>query len=239
MALTATKRIMGTPDAQLHQAASLHRTTERPASHRPQFAPHVERLLELLREGRTWPQKDWDEATDTIAYGRQLIALTSEQAREVYYRLRERHTFRPSVAEVRAVVDELLPKDPLKGLSGADVAMRSVVALPRALPSAANGPERQRAREEMERKRRGLRDPLPVRRAEKRESSAPLTGMSEPLTGMIVTARVNGLDVRGIVWREDGDRAQIKLPSGDLVWVETIALRVQEIRDKQVSLEAS
>jgi hypothetical protein len=195
----------------------------------PQFAPHVERLLELLREGRTWPQKDWDEATDTVAYGRQLIALTKEQSREVYYRLRERHTFRPSVAEVRVVVDELLPKDPLRSLSGADVAMRAVVAMPKALPSAANGPARQRAREEMERKRRGLRDPMPTHQAEKSESSAPLKD-SAPLAGMIVTARVNDLDVRGVVWREEGDRAQIKLPSGELVWAETIALRVEETR---------
>jgi hypothetical protein len=223
MALTATNRIMGTHDAPLCQITSPHRPSDRP---QPQFAPHVERLLELLREGRTWPQKDWDEATDTVAYGRQLIGLTKEQSREAYYRLRERHTFRPSVAEVRVVVDELLPKDPLKGLSGADVAMRSVVAMPRALPSAANGPERQRAREEMERKRRGLRDPLPVHRAEKRESSAPLTGM-------IVMARVNGQSVRGIVWREEGDRAQVKLPSGELIWLETIALRVEETRNGQ------
>ena len=76
--------------------------------HHPAFPAHVERFLVLLREGTSWPAKSWDDETDTIAYGRIVLQLSREQVRELYYRLRERYTFRPSVAEVSACLDAIM-----------------------------------------------------------------------------------------------------------------------------------
>lgn len=92
---------------------ALPRHLDRAAEHHSEFPPHVERFLELLQT--SWPTTaPWDEETDTVAYGRQVIPLTREQTREIYYRLRERHTFRPSVAEVRIVVDEMTAPAPME-----------------------------------------------------------------------------------------------------------------------------
>lgn len=87
-------------------AEMVSRPVDRRKEHHAEFPAHAQRFLERLQT--SWPPSAWDEETDTVAYARQVLKLTREQAREVYYRLRERHTFRPSVAEVCAVVDELI-----------------------------------------------------------------------------------------------------------------------------------
>ncbi len=144
------------------------RSVERKPEHHAEFPPHVERFLELLQT--SWPTAPWDEKTDTVAYGRQVFRLTPEQAREVYYRLREKHTFRPSVAEVHALVHELIDSVPIAAeVAAATITMspqtaaailaapnsspenqaiaRKVMGTLPALPSTGEGVGRSRARE--------------------------------------------------------------------------------------------
>ena len=99
------------------------RQIDRKSEHHAEFPSHVERFLELLQT--SWPTASWDEETDTVAYGRQVVHLSREQTREVYYRLRERHTFRPSVAEVHTLIGELIDSAPI----AAEVAAYTITML--------------------------------------------------------------------------------------------------------------
>lgn len=81
---------------------------ERIQAAEPELPLHAERFLSRLqthfptaRDARAW------DDTDTLTYGRQVIALSELQTREVFFLLTERHTFRPSVAHVNAVVREV------------------------------------------------------------------------------------------------------------------------------------
>lgn len=89
--------------------AALARLGETPASASPTLPRHVENLLALIqshfaasRDARAWDRHDDRD------YGRILLPLTGEQCRAVFALLRERHTFRPSVAEVKAAVGAVI-----------------------------------------------------------------------------------------------------------------------------------
>lgn len=172
------------------------RQIDRKPEHCPEFPSHVERFLELLQT--SWPTAPWDEKTDTVAYGRQVLRLTPEQTREVYYRLRERHTFRPSVAEVHTLIGEMVESAP----TAADLAIRTITMSPQtaaavladpdatpenqaiarkvlgtlpALPGTGEGPGRSRAREILNNLRQ--RSGMPPK-----ESNAPTAKYSTPNT---------------------------------------------------------
>ena len=208
--------------------AVMTRSVERKPEHHAEFSDHVESFLARLQS--SWPNTEncvWDEQVDTIAYGRQVVRLTRDQVREVYYRLRERHTFRPSVAEVRTVVDELLTQaNPTHKLTGAEIKMRTVHTMPRALPSAANGPHREAARREIAR-RRAQANLVPVAER-KAENQAP---QSAPVSwvGMLVVALVDGKDVRGVVWSEEGDTLTIKAGAGHKFTLGKAFVRVEVV----------
>lgn len=66
---------------------------------------------------------------DLRAYGRQVVALTPEQTREAFDRLREIHTFRPDVTDVVAVVRQLRAELGISQVPGGDAQARRVVSL--------------------------------------------------------------------------------------------------------------
>lgn len=90
---------------------------------------------------------------DTIAYGRVLSPLGPERCDAVIQLCRERFVWRPTVAEVVAIVDELAGRS-REAISGADAAARTVVTRPLALPSTGENAARTALREKMRLRRR-------------------------------------------------------------------------------------
>lgn len=101
----------------------------------PELPAHVKTFLSVLvtHFAQAADAREWDQH-DEIHYARQVLMLTREQTRDVFRVLRERHTFRPSVAEVKTVVGEMtgIHTDPLPG-NVAD--SRRTVAAPVADPT--------------------------------------------------------------------------------------------------------
>lgn len=245
--MIAEKRISTESTVSGGRQGSLSRVAAMPTRPMPQESAHVsprypervEQFLSFLRSD--WPDTAtscWDDEKDGIAYARQVLTLSQMDMTEVYFRLRERHTFRPSVAEVRAVVDELLTQtNPTHKLTDAEIKMRTVHTMPRALPSAANGPHREAARREIAR-RRAQANLVPVAER-KAENQAPGTRKladapaSLPLSwvGLLVVALVDGRDVRGVVWSEEGDTLTIKGSGGDKFAVDKAFVRVELARE--------
>jgi hypothetical protein len=92
------KRVKDTPEQAARQT--------RPE---PALPPHVEKFLALLQSHFAYSPdaREWDRE-DTRAYGRLVVLLTPAQVRAVFDALRERYTWRPSVAEVRATVETVV-----------------------------------------------------------------------------------------------------------------------------------
>jgi hypothetical protein len=132
------------------------RQIDRKPEHHAEFPPHVERFLELLQT--SWPTAPWDEETDTVAYGRQVLRLSREQTREVYYRLRERHTFRPSVAEVHTLIGELIDSAPI----AAEVAAHAITMSPQTAAAVLADPNASQENQAIARKVLGAVPALPA-----------------------------------------------------------------------------
>lgn len=196
----------------------------------PTLPPHVERFLGMLkthfesaRDSRQWDQHD------TRAYGKVVMKLSGDECRILMDRLRAKHHWRPSVAQVSEALAELLEKTaPERVLSGADAAMRTVHTAPRWLPSAANGPHREAARREHQRRRVSAslvpvaerKAPAPAsREAPKLRPATVPASTSAPASwvGLLVVAAIEGRDIRGVVWAEDGDKLTIKGVGGRFV----------------------
>jgi hypothetical protein len=141
------------------------------------FPDWIVAALDLLETKFAVKRTDAQEmdADDFRSYGKLLAEAGEALCPALLQRLRERHTFRPSVAEVRAALDELKPK--AEALPGAVLRERRIVSREAAeeafrremagrLPSAAQHPDRL-----------ALRDRLAPhisdkRRAEKRAAEA-------------------------------------------------------------------
>jgi hypothetical protein len=196
----------------------------------PKLPPHVETFLGMLkthfesaRDSRQWDQHD------TRAYGKVVLKLSGDECRILMDRLRAKHHWRPSVAQVSEALLDILEKTaPERVLSGADVAMRTVHTMPRALPSAANGPHREAARREIARRRvsaslvpepmRGAgRSPVAERKAPAPAAAPPPASIPASWVGLLVVAAIEGRDYRGVVWSEDGDTLTIKGQNGRFV----------------------
>ena len=225
--MSLTRAATLAPTAQSVSQAQDPRPTE------PTLPPHVQTFLgmirthfEAARDARPW------DSHDTRAYGKVVLTLTGSQCRTLMDTLRTKHHWRPSVAQVQEALGELQAKsNPTAGLTDAEVKMRTVYSMPKALPSAANGPCRQRAREEMARKRKilGL-TPEP-----KAENQVPATAPVS-LVGMLAVALIEGRDIRGVVWSEEADRVQIKTGGGEKIWVDTIRVRLEvPVADQEYS----
>ena len=91
---------------------------------------------------------EWDIA-DTQAYGKLFAEAGETLTPKLIATLRERHVWRPSVAEVRAALDELRPPKPVVVIEGRDAAARKVVKRPLALPSTGENAARTALREKM------------------------------------------------------------------------------------------
>ncbi len=194
----------------------------------PTLPPHVQTFLGMIRthfdasrDARLWDQHD------TRAYGKVVLKLSGDECRILMDKLRVRHHWRPSVAQVNDALLDLLEKTaPERVLTGAEVAMREVHTAPRALPSAANGPHREMARRDHARRRASLGH-SPSRKAENQApASAPVSWV-----GLLVVALVDGNDVRGVVWSEEGDCLTIKGSGGHRFTVDKRFVRVEMARD--------
>jgi hypothetical protein len=124
----------------------------------PASAPTVPDWLKLatltLRTKFAAPSDGRGEWTtpDTIAYGRVLSPLGPERCDAVIQLCRERFVWRPTVAEVVGIIDEVAGRS-REAISGADAAARTVVTRPLALPSTGENAARTALREKMRRLR--------------------------------------------------------------------------------------
>ena len=84
------------------------RTQLREAPRAADFPDWIVDCLSTLRAKFAAGSIPWDRIEDPRDYGRQFAMLKPEQAAQVISLLRDRYTFRPSVAEVRSVVLEVL-----------------------------------------------------------------------------------------------------------------------------------
>lgn len=109
--------------------------------------PHVENLLALIQTHfeRARDARPWD-LHDERSYGKLVICLSGPQCRELADRLRARYHWRPSVAQVRVVLDEML--EDLKPQEH-EARAATVVRMPKALPSTGEGPGRDKMRQVM------------------------------------------------------------------------------------------
>lgn len=94
-------------------------------------------------------------ADDATAYCKLLAPLGEPLCDRVVWEARKRHHWRPSVAELRAIVDEL--RDRPAALPACDAQARTVVRRPLALPPHPDNPGRIRFREALGRMRAGQR----------------------------------------------------------------------------------
>lgn len=126
------------------------------------FPRHIEQFLSILQTHFETPrdQREWD-AHDTRAYGRLVIGLTGPQCRELIDRLRAKHHWRPSVAQVQELLSELI--EPAAPKPAHELAARTLVTAPKGfknepkgLPSTGEGPGRDRLRAVLDQKRRTL-----------------------------------------------------------------------------------
>ena len=210
-------------------ARAISQGQDRPAE--PTLPPHVQTFLGMIRthfdasrDARIWDQHD------TRAYGKVVLKLSGSECRILMDRLRAKHHWRPSVAQVQEALDELLEKTaPERVLTGAEVAMRTVHTMPRALPSAANGPHREAARREIAR-RRAQASLVPV--AERKAENQAPASVPVSWVGMLVVALVDGKDVRGVVWSEEGDTLTIKAGAGHKFTVDKAFVRVELARER-------
>ncbi|MBC8141294.1 MAG: hypothetical protein H7Y38_07610 [Armatimonadetes bacterium] len=94
------------PAVDSDRAALIAFANAAPQTDLPTLPRHVENLLALIRShfAAARDARKWD-SHDTRDYGRICLPLTGEQCRAVFANLRENHTFRPSVAEVKKAVD--------------------------------------------------------------------------------------------------------------------------------------
>lgn len=222
-----------TPEARALSTPAHTKATE------PTLPPHVLTFLGMLkthfesaRDSRPWDQHD------TRAYGKVVLQLSGDECRSLMDRLRAKHHWRPSVAQVSEALAELLEKiAPERVLTGAEVAMRTVHAMPRALPSAANGPGRERARREHQR-RRAAAGLTPARKPENQapaRSSEASASAPTSLVGLLVVAMLeDGRDIGGVVWEEDADKVLIKARSmkgTKNLWVDKSRIRLEVPRD--------
>ncbi len=127
-----------------------------------QLPEHVRQFCALIQT-KFASQKDGQpfDRHDLRAYGRQVAALTPDQTRDVFDRLRELHKWRPDVPDVVAVVEDLFGATRPARIPGAEADARRIVSLKadlerferdqaRALPgSVAQGWGRQYARDQV------------------------------------------------------------------------------------------
>jgi hypothetical protein len=154
------------PQTQANCAAQCTPTASTIATHEPSVeAPKPPVVPDWLREANRIIRTkfsapgdgrgEWDLA-DTQAYGKLFAEAGEALCPKLIATLRERHVWRPSVAEVRAALDELRPPKPVVVLEGRDAAARQPVKMPLALPSAAQHPGRLALRERVKRFRGGV-----------------------------------------------------------------------------------
>ncbi len=130
-----------------------------PRRQRPRFEPppHIEEVLETIRT-RFIKVKDEPELDyrDTLSYTKVLALLTPRQCRRVELLLRERHKFRPVVAQVKEAVDAVTGAD-AETVEACDAQARTVVRRPLALPPHPDNPGRLEFREALRRMKAGQR----------------------------------------------------------------------------------
>jgi hypothetical protein len=92
----------------------------------------------------------WDVA-DTLSYGRVVERVGEINKTALVQLLRERHTFRPSVAEVKSAVDSITSENAPLLLDGHTVATRRIVRVDRTrqLPTSGESEARRLARQNM------------------------------------------------------------------------------------------
>jgi len=127
------------------------------AERRIAIPPHIEEVLEQIstRFATAREEREWDRH-DTLAYAKVLAPLQPAQCRRLVQLLRERHVFRPMVAEVKAAVDEVIGANAAV-VSAADAQARTVVRRPLALPPHPDNPGRREFWAALDRMRRGER----------------------------------------------------------------------------------
>lgn len=134
-------------------------TERRPQERRVQTPPHLAEVLTVIRT-RFAVAKNAEplDADDTLAYTTVLVKarLTPVQCRQLVQCLRERHVYRPSVAEVKAAVDTVTRAD-AETIESCDAQARTVVHRPLALPPHPDNPGRLEFRAALRRMKAGQR----------------------------------------------------------------------------------
>lgn len=144
--------------AALQGAIGRPEATERRQSVRPEDWPDwVIAAVKVVRNKFAAPDDgrgQWTDA-DSTAYCKLLGSLGETLCDRVVWEARKRHHWRPSVAELQSLVDEL--RDRPAALPACDAKARTVVRRPLALPPHPDNPGRQRFREALGRMQRGQR----------------------------------------------------------------------------------